>query len=197
MLAPLLHADAVLRAWLAAPHSPGLDEAMVAASAVGHRGVIWVALGALLVIARRIRLQSFWQLLVAIAVVWVLNDGLIKPLIARPRPFRAAPAVVRIVGTPPSGASFPSGHAAAAVVGAFLLAAYWPAGRIAFWLLAAFIMYSRIYVGAHYPLDVLCGALLGWLVAWVAIGGRDGIALATAAPPGDCSSTLHAARASR
>lgn len=178
MLAPLLHADAALRVWLAAPHSPVLDLTMVAASAIGRRGAIWLAIGVLLVIARRIRLQSLWQLIVALAVVWVLNDGVIKPIVARPRPFVSAPAVVRLVGAPPSGASFPSGHAAAAVVGAFLLEACWPAGRIAFWVLAVLIMYSRIYVGAHYPLDVIGGALLGWLVAWVAIGGRDGIALA-------------------
>jgi undecaprenyl-diphosphatase len=158
---------------------------MVAASAIGRRGVIWLAIGVLLVVLRRIRLPSLWQLIVALAVVWVLNDGVIKPIVARPRPFVSAPAIVRVVGTPPSGASFPSGHAAAAVVGAFLLAAYWPTGRIALWLLAALVMYSRVYVGAHYPLDVIGGALLGWLVAWVAIGGRDGMALAMAASPGD------------
>jgi undecaprenyl-diphosphatase len=185
MLSPLFHADAALRAWLAAPHSSTLDTAMAVASAIGRRGAIWLAIGVLLTVARRIRLQSLWQLIIATAVVWVLNDGLVKPLVARPRPFVSAPAIVRVVGAPPSGASFPSGHAAAAVVGAFLLAAYWPDGRIVCWLLAILIMYSRVYVGAHYPLDVVGGALLGWLVAWVAIGGHDGIAVTTAAPPRD------------
>ncbi|HEY7792034.1 MAG TPA: phosphatase PAP2 family protein [Vicinamibacterales bacterium] len=178
MLSPLLHADMALRGWLAAPHLTALDPVMVGLSAAGRGGAVWLVIGALLVLTRRLRLAAFWQVVLAIVLALALNDAVIKPLAARPRPFVAAPAQVQVVGTPASGYSFPSGHSSTAVAGAYMLTAYDPPLRAVLWLLAALIMYSRIYVGAHYPFDVFGGALLGLLVAWVVIGGRDGVRLA-------------------
>ena len=68
-----------------------------------------------------------------------------------------------------ASASFPSGHAATSVAGAVILA--YLLGRWAWGLavLAAAVSYSRVYVGVHYPLDVLAGAALGAAVALVAI----------------------------
>lgn len=187
MLAPLLHADAVLRHWLAAPQAAWLDPIMIGLSAAGRGGAVWIALGLLLTLARRIRPASFWQLLLAVVLALAVSDVIVKPLVARPRPFTTFPAVVHVVGARPSDASFPSGHSTAAVAGAFMLAAFWPAARAWLWLLAALIMYSRIYLGVHYPLDVLGGALVGFAVAWLVIGGRDGRRLAGVPPPaGSC-----------
>jgi membrane-associated phospholipid phosphatase len=68
------------------------------------------------------------------------------------------------------GYSMPSGHAATAFAGAVALAYLWRRGAAWFFLLAAAIAFSRVYVGVHYPGDVLVGAALGSVVglAWVA-----------------------------
>jgi undecaprenyl-diphosphatase len=96
-----------------------------------------------------------------------ISDYVLKPIIHRPRPFLvvSGPAVI---GHAPHDSSFPSGHAAAAVAGALTLARASPTGQFAWWLLAAGIAYSRVYLGVHYPSDVagsvaigaICGALV-------------------------------------
>jgi undecaprenyl-diphosphatase len=58
--------------------------------------------------------------------------------------------------------SFPSGHAVYAFMMATLLAHWFPRFQIIFFLLAGFIGWTRIYLGVHYPTDVVVGALLGY-----------------------------------
>ena len=57
--------------------------------------------------------------------------------------------------------SFPSGHATVAFACATVLALAVPRLRVPFFVLAALIAFSRVYVGVHYPFDVLAGAVLG------------------------------------
>ena len=76
-----------------------------------------------------------------------------------------------MVGEAPATPSFPSGHAATAVVGALGLSLAWPRRRAAFWAIAALIIASRLYLGVHYPIDVAAGVLVGvacWYFATVA-----------------------------
>jgi undecaprenyl-diphosphatase len=69
-----------------------------------------------------------------------------------------------LVGVPHSG-SFPSGHAAIAFACATVIARAAPRLAVPAFLLAAAIAWSRVYVGVHWPLDVLGGAVLGVLIA--------------------------------
>ena len=78
----------------------------------------------------------------------------------RDRPFIANPAQDPLVGTP-LDLSFPSGHAATSFAGAMVLALAVPRLAVPFSVLAVLIAWSRVYVGVHYPLDILAGALLG------------------------------------
>ena len=93
----------------------------------------------------------------------------IKAGVERPRPSATVTEADPLMGA--GGWSFPSGHAATAFAGAVALTYLWRRGALVFFLLAVAIAFSRVYVGVHYPGDVLGGAVLGTLVglAWVAV----------------------------
>lgn len=102
------------------------------------------------------------------ALAW-LGVATLKLIVDFPRPVAALPDLVRIIGEPELQYSFPSGHAAYAMLAA---ASLWPlaARRVRALLVASLIWvaWSRIAVGAHFPADVLAGFLIGGLAAWVA-----------------------------
>ncbi len=86
--------------------------------------------------------------------------GLLKQVFGRDRPPLRYPEPAALVHVPGS-ASFPSGHAATSFACAVILARAAPRLRFALYALAALIAWSRVYVGVHYPLDVVAGAALG------------------------------------
>src|SRR5207247_10938133 len=86
----------------------------------------------------------------------------IKDLVDRPRPFEAHSEIHPLYTVHSS--SFPAGHATTAFAGATLLSYLAPRGTPLFVGLAAAIGFSRVYVGVHYPGDVLGGAAIGVLV---------------------------------
>ncbi|MBN1992031.1 MAG: phosphatase PAP2 family protein [Anaerolineae bacterium] len=66
-----------------------------------------------------------------------------------------------VVGKKPGNWSFPSGHSATAFAGAWMLSKFLPRWRRLWYLIAALVAFSRIFVGAHYPGDVFSGSLFG------------------------------------
>jgi undecaprenyl-diphosphatase len=146
-----------------------LDPFFVALSVIGFAGLVWVVLAPPLAIwSRRAVLAT--TVLVA-AGVWasdLLATGL-KALFDRPRPFeRLGEADPLLGGT--VGASFPSGHAATSFAGAVLIALLVRRAVPFLFALAVLISFSRVYVGVHYPLDLVGGALLGTAVALAVVG---------------------------
>jgi undecaprenyl-diphosphatase len=107
-----------------------------------------------------------WFLVLLVAAD-LAADGIslvLRQWIGRLRPPLVYPDPRPLVATPHTGA-FPSGHSASAFACATVIA--WASPRLAVpaFVLAALVAWSRVYVGVHWPLDVLGGAALGVLVA--------------------------------
>lgn len=174
--------DTTLFAAINGSHAPGLDEAMLFASAVGRAGFVWLFVAVVAAIYPRHRMAA-WRVGVAIGLTYLMVDGVIKPLADRARPFDVLPEV-RLIDQRPATSSFPSGHAASAVAGALAVSQIFPAARIVWWPLAALIAISRIYVGVHWPSDTLAGALVGFATGSFVLGGRLGAHAALASRAG-------------
>ena len=115
---------------------------------------MWLALGLVLAVAWR-RVWPFVLVLLAVAAADGVT-GLLKLAVGEHRPNEPDPLV-----TIPHSHSFPSGHTATAFAGATVLARLLPRGAPAFYLLALAVAYSRLYVGVHFPLDLVGGAVVG------------------------------------
>jgi undecaprenyl-diphosphatase len=135
---------------------------------LGYAGLLWIAFAGVVALVERLPV-AFTVALTA-ASVWtadLLATGL-KALIDRPRPFDSVPEADPLIhGT--IGSALPSGHAATSFAGAVVLSAFAPRAAPGFFLLAVAISFSRVYVGVHYPSDVLAGVALGALVGLLAL----------------------------
>jgi undecaprenyl-diphosphatase len=171
MLERVLVLDAAARTWATIHHAPWADFLMAGLSLAGRGGLVWLVIGATAAIRRPYLRPLLWQVILAILLAHVTVDLVLKPSMARARPFEAI-VDARVVGVRPSTYSFPSGHAASAMAGAFVTTLMLPRARVVLWSLAALIAIARIYVGVHYPLDVAAGALIGLAVGVLVTGGR-------------------------
>ena len=157
-------------------HTPALDALMVFAS----NRLVWfpayaVLLGWLIYLFRRGSWLLVPLLLATVGLADSITSRLFKPFFARPRPCHDG-LLVGLLHLPDGCGGqfgFLSSHAANSVGLSVFLTMVLPAGRFRplKWGLAAWALllsYSRVYLAAHYPFDVLGGALIGALLAWLA-----------------------------
>jgi len=101
-------------------------------------------------------------LIVTIIISDQLNSSVIKFWLLSQRPCRTLPHV-RLLVPCGSGYSFPSSHAVNNFAGAIILSFFLPRAKWWFFGYAAIIAFSRVYVGVHYPFDVIGGGVIGLL----------------------------------
>jgi membrane-associated phospholipid phosphatase len=156
----LLTGDRVLLEALDGLRWEPLTVVFVMLSAWWMKGVAFVAVGALGDVRARRQLPVA-SLIAAVSVgIGSLVVALLKETVDRPRPAHADPGIDTVVGTPGSP-SFPSGHTATAFAAAAVVGAFYPRLRWPLYALAALVGMSRIYLGVHFALDVVAGAILG------------------------------------
>ena len=139
-----------------------LDPVFEGLSYAGRLGLLWIVLA--LVLAGLYRCWGAFALTVIAVALSDWTAMALKALIDRPRPPLRYPEPKTLVPLP-HDASFPSGHAATSFAAATMLSFAFPRFAPALYVVAAAVAFSRVYVGVHYPLDVLGGAALGVLVA--------------------------------
>lgn len=155
-------------------HTPFLDDFMLIFSGK----LIWIpaAIAILYAIVRTQRRDALWVIVfLALAIVAAdqLSSGVIKPLAARLRPTHepTLEGLVQVVHGYTGGRyGFVSSHAANACAIALFTSMLFRR-RLYTWtitLWALFDMYTRIYLGVHYPGDIVCGALIGAVAALTA-----------------------------
>jgi decaprenylphosphoryl-5-phosphoribose phosphatase len=155
--------ERVLRLARTCGHTPGRDRAMARFSAIGEHAGVWLAIGAAGTLADRARARRWRRTTCFLAGLLLLNTA-VKVAVDRPRP--ELPDLPPLIPTP-SKLGFPSAHASTSFAGAL---AYSRLGlpAPALYALAVALAGSRVYLGVHYPSDVVGGALLGTAAAAVA-----------------------------
>lgn len=146
----------------------GLNRIMPYVSKINNAGLLAITMVVVLLIwktYRAVGITAFTSLLSEFLLVNVL----IKPIVARPRPYVVNEALV-VLGTVPTDYSFPSGHTASAFAVASVMLLCMPRRYgIPAVVIAVMIALSRLYNAAHYPTDVLAGMLIGSVVGVLAV----------------------------
>ena len=105
----------------------------------------------------------------AILIGFVITNLLLKNIVNRIRPYEVVEGL-RFIGKMPHDASFPSGHSTCSMAASVVLLKKLPKkAGIPLFVLGILICLSRLYVGVHYPTDVLMGAAVGIVSAFAAI----------------------------
>ena len=148
-------------------HNSVLDKVMVAVfnNMMGSLGQIWIVLGIVLLIIPKTRKCGIAVLGSYVLSLMIGNEWL-KDMIARPRPCAVDDTVTLIVKKP-SSFSCPSVHTYLAFSSAMAVFHYYKKAGIGVFIFAALVGFSRMYFFVHYPTDVLFGAVLGIVTAFV------------------------------
>ena len=148
-------------------HTSFLDTFMTSITKLGDAGIVWIILTIILLLIPKTRKAGVYMAVALIAGLVICNV-ILKPIVARPRPY-SINKTVQLLVTPLKDYSFPSGHTAASF--ASVSALYFAerkkmaAGAL---ILSILIAFSRLYLYVHYPTDVLGGLIIGLLCGWIA-----------------------------
>ena len=143
-----------------------LNPLVIFITGLGNAGLIWIAASVLMLFFPKSRKAGI-MCLTALVVSYLINNLFLKNAVARTRPWVDVEGLKVLIGKP-TDYSFPSGHASSSFAAAVVMYRSLPAWiGIPAVVLAAAISLSRLYVGVHYPTDVLTGVISGIIIALV------------------------------
>jgi membrane-associated phospholipid phosphatase len=137
---------------------------------LGNGGWFWILCAVVLLAVPKTRKTGYAAVLSLIFGVIVTNL-LLKNIVARPRPFAEIEALIPLIAKP-TDFSFPSGHTTASFAVALVMLRMLPKKiGIPAVVLAALVAFSRLYLGVHYPTDVLAGFVVALVGSSLAVWG--------------------------
>ena len=144
------------------PHPRWLGRPLGLFSLSGNYGVLWCAIALLpLATGGRRPVATFFYVAVAVTLVDLLGSA-IKHAVGRRRPTVADPSLPNHIPLP-SSESFPSSHASMSVTACWTLGTLYPQWLPALIVTAALLAFTRVYLGVHFPGDVVAGLVFGLL----------------------------------
>ncbi len=151
------------------PHTSYLQTIALFLSGIGSYGFVWFILGFYMFLREEIKDHTFYLLFLLSGLAgYLFVEFILKPGFGRMRPGELIGAIVTSSDLSTSF-SFPSGHATMAFALASILAYKEKKLGVFFYILAFFIALSRVYLGKHYPSDVLAGSLIGYCIGRMCI----------------------------
>jgi undecaprenyl-diphosphatase len=141
---------------------PAARRAVTVYTTAGEHAALWYAVGLTAMAVDRTRARRYRRAMLGVLATQLLNTA-VKSVFRRRRPaLEELPALVKV----PTSLSFPSAHSSTSFAAARAYSALLPAGPL--YAAAALMALSRVYVGVHYPSDIVVGAGLGLAVGSVA-----------------------------
>ena len=131
---------------------------------LGEGGILWITIGVIMLIPKKTRKCGI-MVLAALLVMLIVNNFVLKNLIARSRPCWTYPEMVDLVDIPKSY-SFPSGHTVSAFAVAFVILSQHKKLGIVMVVMATLMALTRLYVFVHFPTDIYGGILVAAAIAW-------------------------------
>lgn len=157
------------------PHNLLTDSFFLFFSSIGFYGFIWFAILIILFLIDGLdNRKEILALLLAVIVEVVMVELTLKNIFIRLRPESAFPKEVLLLIPKSATFSFPSGHAALAFAGAYIMSQARKRWTWLFFLLAFLVAVSRLYLGKHYPSDTIGGSVIGLLIGFISyrVAGR-------------------------
>ncbi len=151
---------------------PTITSLLVLASKYG-REIFWTGLTILMLLLGKRNTKQLALELTLLFITGIIAGDLVKLVTYRPRPFNTVPGITARIPQD-SESSFPSGHVLIVAIGAIYAVTRFKGKKprltaILFTIEAAIVSYSRVYLGVHYPLDVLAGIFLAGAIVFLGL----------------------------